>query len=84
VKHVNVPARIGMLTSSEEIERAAILFFSTLRESYVTHVLGSGFVRKSRMYVLKMRTLFRRSFLPVYSSDAISAISRFGFTNRTY
>jgi hypothetical protein len=81
---MNVHARIGTLTSCDgNRENVHSFFFNTRRESYVAHVLGSEFVQKSRLYVLEMRSLFRRSFLLIYSSDVISAVSRFGFTNRT-
>jgi hypothetical protein len=66
-------------------ENGHSFFPHTTRQSYVAHVLpGSEFVQKSHLYVLEMRSLFCKSFLLGYSSDIISAVSRFEFTNRTH
>jgi hypothetical protein len=55
---MNVHAKIGIVWSSDgNRENGHSFIFHTKREFYVLHVLGSEFVRKSRLYVLEMRSL---------------------------
>jgi hypothetical protein len=83
---MNVHAKIGILWSSDgNRENGHSFIFHTKREFYVLQMYWdlNSCENRACMYSKCVRSLFRRSFLLFYSSDDISAVSRFGFTNRT-
>jgi hypothetical protein len=81
---INAHAKISTLMSSDQNQENNHSFFSTLRQSYVAHVLGSELVQKSGLYILKIRSLFCTSVLLGYLTDIILAALRFEFTNQIH